>query len=189
MLDDDESNLTTYITGRSLRISISKRVGHPDTLPILYRLTLSCARVKAGFWESGIELQPLPVQGLGYRWGVDFAGPMGFTKAGNRYVLVCIEHFTKWVEIIPLPSKSSGDAARGLLECVLSRYGAPGEILTDQGREFQGEFSTLIAKHEITHRLASKEHPQSDGLAERMVQTMKRALRKCLCDGGGPAMG
>ena len=40
-------------------------------------------------------------------------------------------------------------------------------------------------KHEITHWLASREHPQSDGLAERMVQTMKRALRKCLLDGGG----
>ena len=116
---------------------------------------------------------------------MDFAGPMGLTNAGNRYVLFCIEHFTKWVELIPLPSKSSRDAARGLLECVLSRYSVPGEILTDQGREFQGEFATLIAKHEITHRLASREHPQSDGLAERMVQTMKRALRKCLCDRGG----
>ena len=87
--------------------------------------------------------------------------------------------------VTPLLSKSSRDAARGLLECVLSRFGALGEILTDQGREFQGEFATLVAKHEITHRLASREHPQSDGLAERMVQTMKRALRKCLCDGGG----
>ena len=100
-------------------------------------------------------------------------------------VMVCIEHFTKWIELIPLPSKSSRDSARGLLEGVLSRYGAPGVILTDQGPEFEGDFQTLPAKHEITHRLSSREHPQSDGLAERMVQTMKRALRKCLLDGGG----
>ena len=90
-----------------------------------------------------------------------------------------------WVELVPLPSKSSKDSARGLLENVLARYGAPGEKLTDQGSEFQGEFNTLLAQHEITHRLASREHPQSDGLAERMVQTMKRALRKKLMDGGG----
>ena len=43
----------------------------------------------------------------------------------------------------------------------------------------------MLAKHEITHRMSSREHPQSDGLAERMVQTMKRALRKCLLDNGG----
>ena len=100
-------------------------------------------------------------------------------------MLVCIEHFTKWVELIPLPSKSSKDAARALLDGVLSRYGAPGEVLTHQGREFRGEFQTLLAAHEITHRLSSREHPQSDGLAERMVQTMKMGLRKCLLDGGG----
>ena len=156
-----------------------------DMIVTVIRACHPCARVKAGFRESGKELQPLPVQGLGYRWGVDFAGPLPRTSANNTYVMVCIEHFTKWIELIPLPSKSSRDSARGLLEGVLSRYGAPGVILTDQGTEFEGDFQTLLAKHEITHRLASREHPQSDGLAERMVQTMKRALRKCLLDGGG----
>ena len=156
-----------------------------DTVVTVVESCMSCDRVKAGFRESGKELQPLPIRGLGYRWGVDFAGPLQRTLAGNAWVLVCIEHFTKWVELIPLPSKSSKDAVRALLDCVLSRYGAPGEVLTDQGREFQGELQTLLAAHEITHRLSSIEHPQSDGLAERMVQTMKMGLRKCLLDGGG----
>ena len=128
--------------------------------------------MKAGFREWGRDLHPLPIRGLGYRWGVDFPRPLLETAAGNTSVLVCIEHFTKWVELIPLPSKSSKDAARTLLEGVLSRYGSPSEVLTDQGREFQGEFQTLLSQHEITHWLASKEHPQSGGLAERMVQTM-----------------
>ena len=73
----------------------------------------SCARVKAGFRELGKELQPLPVRGLGYRWGVDFAGPLPKKKANNTYVMVCIEHFTKWVELVPLPSKCSRDSAEG----------------------------------------------------------------------------
>ena len=109
--------------------------GMGDAVVETIKSCLSCARVKAGFRESGKELQPLPVRGLGYRWGVDFARPLSKTRAGNKWVLVCIEHFTKWVVLIPLPSKSSQDAARGLLDGVLSRYGAPGEILTDQGRE------------------------------------------------------
>ena len=99
-------------------------------------------------------------------------------------MLVCIEHFTTRVELILLPSKYSKDAARALLDGVLSRYDATGEVLTDQGREFQGESQTLLAAHEITHRLSLREHPQSDGLAERMVQTMKMGLRNCLLDGG-----
>ena len=63
-----------------------------------------------------------------------------------------------------------------------NRYGAPREIPTDQGREFIGGFQTLLAKHGITHRLSSWEHPQPDRLAE---VKKKRALRKCLLDGGG----
>ena len=91
--------------------------------------------MKAGFRESGKELQSLPIHGMGYRWGVDFAGPRAKTPGGNQWIPVCIEHFSKWVELIPLPSKSSANAARGFLE-VLSRYGAPGEVVTDRGGEF-----------------------------------------------------
>ena len=68
--------------------------GMGDTVVAITRSCLPCARVKAGFRESGKELQPLPIRGLGYRWGVDFAGPLHVTKAGNKWVLVCIEHFT-----------------------------------------------------------------------------------------------
>ena len=156
-----------------------------DTVVATIQACLPCAQVKAGFRESGKELQPSPIRGLGHRCGVDFAGPLEKTAAGPTYVLVCIEHFTKWVELIPLPSKCSKDAARALLEGVSSRYGAQAKVLTDQGSEFKGDFQTLLSQHEITNRLASREHPQSDGLAKRMVQTMKRALRKCLLDGGG----
>ena len=106
---------------------------------------LPCARVKVEFREYGKELHPLPIRGLGYRWGEDFAGALQETATGNTYVLICIEHFIKWVELISLPSKSSKDATGGLLDGMLSRYGARGEILTDQGREFQGEFQTLLS--------------------------------------------
>ena len=96
------------------------------------KVCLSRARVK--------ELQPLPIEGLRYRWGVDFGGPLPKTTASNEWVVVCVEHFTKWVELITLTWKSSHDSARGFLEGVLSRYGALGEVLTYQGREFLGEF-------------------------------------------------
>ena len=84
--------------------------------------------------------------------------------------------------MIPLPSKSSANVAHAVLENILSRYGVPAVILTDQGTEFQGAFLDLMAKQEITHRIASRENPQADGLAERMVQTLKQSLRRCLLD-------
>ena len=55
-------------------------------------------------------------------------------------------------------------------------------VLTDQGTKFMGQFRSLLAKQEITHRIISRENPQADGLAERMVQTLKQSLRRCLLD-------
>jgi hypothetical protein len=42
-------------------------------------------------------------------------------------------------------------------------------VLTDQGREFLGEFQTLCEQAMIDHRTTSRDHPEADGLAERMV--------------------
>ena len=139
------------------------------TIVQVVRACLPCARTKAGFREVGKELQPSALQGLMFRWGIDFAGPLPTTDRGNKCVLVCIKHCTKWVELVALPHKTSSTVARTFLDNILSRFGAPGVVLTDQGTEFQGEFNSMLAKFEITHRLASREHPQSDGLAERMV--------------------
>jgi hypothetical protein len=61
---------------------------------------------------------------------------------------------------------------------VLSHFGAPAEVLTNQGTEFQVEFHVLCDKALIDHRTTSRDHPEADGLAKRVVQTVKRALRK-----------
>jgi hypothetical protein len=124
------------------------------------------------------QLQPLPIMGLGYRWSLDFAGPLLVTPRHNKYVLVMIEHFTKWIELVALLDKFSEGAAYSFLDRVLSRFGAPAEVLTDQGWEFLGEFQTLCEQAMIDHRTTSRDHPEADGLAERMVQTVKKGLWK-----------
>ena len=100
----------------------------------------SCVRSKATFRAPRNELQPLPIRGLGCRWGVDFASPFPTTKRGKKCVLVFNEHFTKWVELVPLPEKSAAETALALLGFVLSRMSAHAEVVTDQGSEFKGEF-------------------------------------------------
>jgi hypothetical protein len=137
-----------------------------------------CDRVRASFNTPMPQLQPLPIMGLGYRWSLDFVGPLPVTPRHNKYVLVMIEHFSKWIELVALPDKFSEGAAYSFLDRVLSRFGVPVEVLTDQGREFLGEFQTLYEQAMIDHRTITRDHPEADGLAERMVQTMKRGLRK-----------
>jgi hypothetical protein len=116
--------------------------------------------------------------GLGYRWSLDFAEPLPVTPRYNKYVLVMIEHFSKWIVLVALPDKFSEGAAYSFLDRVLNCFGALAMVLTDQGREFLGEFQTLCEQAMIDHSITSRDHPEADGLAERMVQTVKRGLRK-----------
>jgi hypothetical protein len=127
-----------------------------------------CDRVKANFEVKDPALKPLPIMGMFYRWGVDLCKMPFKSASGNRYVVVMTQHFSKWIELVPIPEKTSHHTAAAL-RGVLCRFGAPAEVLTDQGEEFQGEFAELPIKLLIDHRLTSRDHPQSDRLAERMV--------------------
>jgi hypothetical protein len=96
----------------------------------------------------------------------------------NRYALVMVEHFSKWIELVAFPDKYSKGVAYAFLDRALSHFGAPAEVLTDQGTKFLDDFQDLLNKFLIDHRTTSRDHLEADGLAERLVQTVKRVLRK-----------
>jgi len=95
--------------------------------------------------------------------------------------MIMIKHFSKWVEVVALLDKSSHNTNQTFLQHVLSRFGAYAKCLTDQGSEIKGEFQDILDDALIDHRRISRDHPQADGLAERMVQACKKGFRKiCL---------
>ena len=118
-----------------------------------------------------------------YRWSVDVAGPFPQSEYGNYYIMVMIDLFSKWVELVAIPTKESCETARVFRQYVLCRYGAPAEVMTDWGTEFRGEFQEMLDEAIFDHRRKSRDHPQADGLAERMVQTLKVAQRKACLTG------
>jgi hypothetical protein len=92
--------------------------------------------------------------------------------------MIAIEYFSKHLEVVPLPDKTADNTASAFLANVLARYGACAEVLTDNGSDFKSSFHDLLQQAFIDHRVTSPNHPQADGLAERAVQTVKRALQK-----------
>jgi hypothetical protein len=83
--------------------------------------------------------------------------------------MIMIEHFSKWVELVALSDKSSHSTNQAFLQQVLSRFKACAECLADQRLEFRGEFQNLLDHAFIDYRRTSRDHPQANGLAERMV--------------------
>jgi hypothetical protein len=141
------------------------------------RRCMACDQSHASFNAMQPQLQPLPIKGLFYRWGIDLAGPFPSSNRGNTYIMVCIEHFSKWVEVFPLQGKTASEVAYYAHQ-LFSRYLSPAEVVTDGGGEFEGAFHELLIKLGVDHRVTSPNHPQANGLAERMVGTIKRSLKR-----------
>uniref|UniRef100_A0A1A7ZT94 Gypsy retrotransposon integrase-like protein 1 n=1 Tax=Nothobranchius furzeri TaxID=105023 RepID=A0A1A7ZT94_NOTFU len=71
--------------------------------------------------------------------GVDILGPFPTTEAGNRYVLVAMDYFTKWPEAYAMPDQSAASTAQRLVDEMFSRFGVPEELHSDQGRNFESQ--------------------------------------------------
>jgi hypothetical protein len=77
-----------------------------------------CDHMRASFNAPMPHLQPLPIMEMGYRWSLDFIGPLPVTLRHNKYVLVMIEHFSKWIELVALLDKFSEGAIYSSLDRV-----------------------------------------------------------------------
>lgn len=59
------------------------------------------------------------------RFSIDVLGPLPRTPRGNKYILVVMDYFSKWVEILPVPDQTAESCADKILNEVISRFGCP----------------------------------------------------------------
>ena len=137
---------------------------------------------RAGFTAKPEQLQSIPISGIGFRWHVDLAGPFPKSSRGHTFIMIAVEAFTKHLEVVPIINKEAATVAYAFLHHVVAEFGAPGQVVTDSGTEFEGRFAQLLEDCMIDHAVISKDHPQANGQAEKMVQTVKKALMKMCAD-------
>nr|GEZ99697.1 hypothetical protein [Tanacetum cinerariifolium] len=98
-------------------------------------------------------------------WGIDFMGPFPSSR-GNKYILVAVDYFSKWVEAKALPTNDARVVCK-LLKSLFARFGSPRAIISDRGTHFCNEqFLKVMLKYGVTHRLSTAYHPQTSGQVE-----------------------
>lgn len=60
------------------------------------------------------------------------------SSKGQRYILVGIDYFTKWVEAIPLANVDQEVVVEFIQKYIIYRFGIPETITIDQGSVFTG---------------------------------------------------
>ncbi|KAJ8352500.1 hypothetical protein SKAU_G00239760 [Synaphobranchus kaupii] len=137
----------------------------------------SCTAQKGPSQRSRAPLQQHLVGAPMERVGVDVLGPFPVTDSGNRYILVAMDYFTKWPKAFAIPDQSAATTAERLVEEMFTRFGAPAELHSDQGRNFESQLMAEVCKRlGVTKTRTTPLHPQSDGLVERFNRTLATQL-------------
>ena len=87
---------------------------------------------------------------------------------GHRYVLVIIDHFTRYLQLVPLENKEAGTVADAFINNFFTLFGPPRTLLTDNGSEFSNNlFKQVCQILEVKTLYTTCYHPQANGMAER----------------------
>ncbi|GBM42263.1 hypothetical protein AVEN_234985-1 [Araneus ventricosus] len=93
----------------------------------------ACGARKGPKTRTKVRLQPYNVGAPFERMALDIIGHFLVTTKGNRYVLVLMDYFTKWPETIPIPDQEASNVAEELVRSLISGYGVPMILHSDQG--------------------------------------------------------
>ncbi|GJW78434.1 reverse transcriptase domain-containing protein [Tanacetum coccineum] len=112
-------------------------------------------------------------------WGIDFMGPF-LSSRGNKYIHVAADYLSKWVKAKALPTNDARVVCK-FLKSLFARFGTPRAIISDHGTHFcNDQFSKVMLKYGVTHRLATAYHPQINGQVEVSNCGLKRILERTI---------
>eukprot|EP00923_Selenidium_pygospionis_P046542 GHVN01080414.1.p1 GENE.GHVN01080414.1~~GHVN01080414.1.p1 ORF type:complete len:158 (+),score=1.19 GHVN01080414.1:495-968(+) len=77
-------------------------------------------------------LQPIRTSAPFEILALDIFGPVPATRRGNKYVVVFIDHFSKWVELAPAKEITTKEIAKLLQDLIIPRHGCPTSLSNSQ---------------------------------------------------------
>ena len=144
--------------------------GLSNSIKNLVRQCRECAEHSTQRREPLIP-SPLPT----YPWqkiGADL-----FQLDGAIYLLA-VDYYSRYPEVVKLPTATSLTVISAL-KSIFSRHGIPEILRSDNGPQFDSaDMVSFASSYGFYHDTSSPRYPQSNGQAERAVQTIKKLLKK-----------
>nr|GEX10401.1 reverse transcriptase domain-containing protein [Tanacetum cinerariifolium] len=96
------------------------------------------------------------------------------SSRGNKYILVAVDYLSKWVKAKAVPTNDARVVCK-FLKSLFAGFGSPRAIISDRGTHFYNDqFSKVMLKYGVTHRLSIAYQPQTS----RQVEVLNRGLKR-----------
>jgi hypothetical protein len=144
---------------------------------------VACQKFNYSCLHNRAPLKPLEVSRPWQLAGFDFMGPFKTSRHGNKYIILGIDHLTKFAEGAATPTFDAVTTATFIFNNIVCRYGMLEKLLTDQGVNFESNLLKHLCILMGTDKLhTSTYHPAGNGITERLNKTVKPNLAKFVND-------
>ena len=96
--------------------------------------------------------------------------PLPVTKRGHRFIVVATDYLTKFAEVRTLKTLVKKKIGRFVYERIVTRFGIPFKIVSNNGPQFTSVWKDLMERLAIKHRLTTMYKPSTNGLVERRTR-------------------
>ena len=127
-------------------------------------------------------------ESLDARWQIDLIvftkQPAAVSGVTYRYILVAINVFDRYIYGQPMRTKEQSEVRLTLEKILEAAKQKPKLISSDQGQEFQGIVSALMAQKNIAHKLKAVNDVNGIGVIDKAIQSLKQKLSQMVAVGG-----
>lgn len=119
------------------------------------------------------------IKGYDDLWQIDLAEMQQYfdKNDGYRYILVCINCYSKYVHTRPLKNKTGVEVTNAMKSIIEEATYTPNNMQSDMGKEFYNKhFQSLMKKYGINHY--STYSTKKAAIVERVIRTLKNKLYK-----------
>jgi transposase InsO family protein len=100
---------------------------------------------------------------------------------GHGYIIVVVDYFTKWVEVMPTFDNTGKTATLFIFNHVIAHFGVPQAIITNHGSHFRNfMMSELTEKLGLHHDNSMPYYPQANGQVEAINKVLITMLQRMI---------
>ncbi len=103
-------------------------------------------------------------------------------QINDHNYLVLVDYYSNFIEVDKL-SETTSETVINCCKCHFARHGIPDVFVSDNGPQFSStKFHQFSKTYRFNHHTSSPHYPQSNGKAEKAVQTINSLLQKSISE-------